>query len=158
MKPVRENKLCIITCAYDIEVLLEQFIANYFFAADNSAGKRSEFVSQILTSSWCQFSSKRKLAAYVIEQEQMLQGNERNDYDQLLQKVMSIRNAFTHGALSTDGRKVKLSYFEGAPKQKFLTDGWLAEIEQTLGKCFSMSLNLSAQLSEVRDQKHPATS
>jgi hypothetical protein len=149
MLPVRQNKLKIISCAYEIESILEQVIATYFFGKGSTDSKRTEFVSQILTSSWCSFESKRKLALYIVDQTKTLTGKSKDEYERLLRKTISFRNAFTHGSLSTDGRRVKLEYFEGAPRHQFVTDEWLSEIEEALSECFSISLSLLGPPTEI---------
>ena len=142
MEPVDKNRTTIIIAAQDIENLLESIVANYFFPPKEQNLKRGEFEGQILKSEWCSFSSKLRLVLYIIEELELKAGKEKNDFEQLLRKVMEYRNAFTHGDISTDGRKVKIKYFKGKPKEKFLDDSWLEEIEGRIKMCYHECMEL----------------
>ena len=142
MEPVDKNRTTIIIAAQDIENLLESIVANYFFPPKQKNLRRSEFEGQILKSEWCSFSSKIRLVLYIIEELELKKGKEKSEFEQLLRKVMEYRNAFTHGDISTDGRKVKIKYFKGKPKEKFLEDSWLEEIEDRIKKCYRECMEL----------------
>lgn len=141
MAPMFKNKLSIISCASMIEGMLEQKITGYFFGIGDSE-LRTDFVAQIVTSKWCTFDMKRSVVMHIIQKKELLVGSEKEEYEKLLRKVMALRNAFTHGTLSTDQRRVKLSWFESQPKEKFVTDEWLTEIEETFNRCFSIGMKL----------------
>ncbi len=144
MSPVRENKLQIITIANEIERNLDDIVSFYFYGRKKeSKENKNKFLSLILNSDWCTFSSKRKLITHIINEKSLLKGKEKNDYDTYLRKTMSYRNAFTHGQLSTDGRDVKLSYFEGVPKEQILTDDYLFKIEEIVNMCHKITIDIS---------------
>ncbi|HUG10606.1 MAG TPA: hypothetical protein VMM36_06310, partial [Opitutaceae bacterium] len=103
---------------------------------------RTEFEAQIVTSKWCTFDMKRSIVLHIIEAHRLRSDRERDEFEKLLRKVMSLRNAFTHGVLSTDLRRVKLSWFESEPKERFVTDDWLSEVEEVFKRCFSICLSL----------------
>lgn len=144
MKPVRENKLRILAAALDIERDLVQIISHYFFGDDPINKERAgRFKALILTSDWCSLSVKRSLITQIINDTDALKGPEKNKYDSLLRKVLFARNAFAHGTVSTDGRKVKLAYFEGSPRSLFLDDEYFTGIEQAINECFSITYKIA---------------
>jgi hypothetical protein len=143
MRPVEKNKLCILDVAFDIERKLDRIITYHFFQdKDENKIKSQEFQSLILKSDWCTYGSKRKLIIQIVHDLELLKGKEKDEYSQLLRKTMSYRNAFAHGEIAIDGRDVQLSYFEGEPKAKILTDEYLAEIETNLLKCWDTTFNI----------------
>ena len=144
MRPIERNKLIILDAAFDIERLLDRIISYHFFL-DHEVNKTklTEFENLILKSDWCTFSSKRKLVTHIINDLGLLEGQEKSDYEDLLRKTMSFRNAFAHGGLSTDGREVRLSFFEGRPQVKTLTDGYLMTIEKDLKHCWDITLKVA---------------
>ena len=156
MKPVERNKFVILDAAFDIERMLDRIIAHHFFG-DHEINKQKsiEFGNQILKSDWCSFSSKRKLMSHIINDQSILQGQDKNDYEGLLKKTMSYRNAFAHGELSTDGREVRLTFFEGSPKAKILTDDYLSSIETDLKQCFDITFKVAIKSGANKVIEHP---
>jgi hypothetical protein len=51
-----------------------------------------------------------------------------------MKDVGSVRNAFAHGKLVSDKKKVWLSFFEGRPQEQELTDKYLDKLETLLRK------------------------
>ncbi|HEY5753706.1 MAG TPA: hypothetical protein VIT21_11200 [Chthoniobacterales bacterium] len=140
LEPVYQNKLRIFDTTFSIEDTLERIISHYFFGDDASNKERAQkFSALVLGSDWCSFSSKRRLVMHIINETGALKGEAKNEYDKLLRDVMSARNAFAHGTVSTDGRQVKLAYFEGAPRTKFLDDEYLTQVETALNRCFQVT-------------------
>ncbi|WP_070137729.1 hypothetical protein [Crocinitomix algicola] len=140
MTPIEQNKAKIIDAAFDIERVLERIISHHFFK-DHDVNKDStqEFEDVILRSDWCTFAAKRKLITHIINKDGILTGQTKSDYDQLLRKTMSYRNAFAHGELATDGREVRLSYFEGNPKEKTLDDAYFEQVELELNEAWNLT-------------------
>jgi hypothetical protein len=126
----QENRARIIESSLALEKRLNTLLAQYFFP--KTGDRREIFTSLVLNSDWCSFASKRKLLKQLLNQHDWLPGQEKNDFDRLLRDVMSYRNAFTHGTLSTSGGRVLLSFFEGGPQEKELSDAFLGEIERKL--------------------------
>jgi hypothetical protein len=151
VRPFEENKLRIIDTAYFIEEHLEMIITHYFFGRmiPENKLKSEKFKSFILSSDWCSFSSKRKLVFHIINEENLLKGSEKNNYESLLRKTMSYRNAFTHGTMSTNGEIVKLKFYEGNPKIKTIDDDFLNEIENDLNKAFQMTFELATKIGAI---------
>lgn len=144
LHPFEQNKLKIIDCAFVIEGIIERIIAHYFFGQDKTTkSARKNFESLILSSDWCSFSSKRKLLLHIISEKDLLKGKDRSNYEYLLKKVMSYRNAFTHGEVLTDGKKIKIKYYEGEPKDQLVDDEFLTKIEINLNECFNITEQLS---------------
>lgn len=138
--PVDQNKLRILASTFFIENTLDSILEFFFYGDDPSNKERKlKFSALVLGSDWCSFSSKRRLVMHIINETGALKGAAKNDYDKLLRDVMSARNAFAHGSVSTDGRRVKLAYFEGAPVTKFLDDEYFAALEATLNRCFAVT-------------------
>jgi hypothetical protein len=148
MAPVRYNKLRILETALTIEGIYNRIITEFFFGkAHLGSSGCKDFQALILNSDWCAHSSKRKLMWHIVCAKGILEGSEKAEFEKLSRKVISYRNAFTHGTFSTDGREVKLSYFEGAPKAQFLTDEYLSEVESDLNQCFRLAFKISEILS-----------
>lgn len=144
MAPVRENLLRIVEAAGIIEHTLETIISHYFFGGtDGSSEGKTRFQSLILSSDWCTFSVKRRLVMHIVNDTNALQGSAKNEFDTSLRKVISHRNAFVHGTFSSDGRRVKLAYFEGAPRSKYLDDEYLAAVEEDFVSCFHAAHRLA---------------
>jgi hypothetical protein len=151
VRPFEENKLRIIDTAYFIEEHLEMIITHYFFGRSipENKLKSEKFKSFILSSDWCPFSSKRKLVFHIINEENLLKGTVKNEYDRLLRKTMSYRNTFTHGTMSTNGEIVKIKFYEGNPRIKTNDDNFLNEIENDLNKAFQMTFDLAIKIGAI---------
>lgn len=144
MAPIEKNKAKILDAAFDIERVLDTVISHHFFGEHNENNeKKTEFSNIILKSDWCTFSSKRKLISHIINDLRLVEGKEKSDYDQLLRKAMSYRNAFAHGQLLTDGREVRLSYFEGKPQVKTLNEDYFTKIETDLQNCWVLTFKVA---------------
>ncbi len=140
MKPVDTNKLAILDAAFDIERIIDRIISHHFFGHHKvNQEKLIKFENTILKSDWCTFSSKRKLVTNIINDLGFLEGQEKNEYDSLLRKTMSYRNTFAHGEVSTDGKEVRISYFEGIQKVQTLSDEYLSIIESDLKQCWKLT-------------------
>lgn len=153
-EPVEQNKQSIIDCVFFIEGLLEQIIAFYFYSEQKTESPDMQnFKNLILKSDWCTFSSKRKLVTHIINDLNLLKGKEKDNYQNLLKKSMSYRNAFAHGDIATDGREFQLSYFESTPINRILTDEYFSKIESELNTCFEMTMQLSTSIKNLIDKK-----
>ena len=63
---------------------------------------------------------------------------------------MSFRNAFTHGTFSIDAKSVWLSYFEGKPVRKELTDEYLAGVESKLLRAYEIASTLADKIGAMK--------
>ena len=66
---------------------------------------------------------------------------------------MSVRNAFAHGRLSHDEKRVWLSYFEGTPRKVELTDEYLTEIETLLLTSFEKPFTLMVKIGATKARR-----
>jgi len=102
----------------------------------------------VLGSDWCSFAAKRKLITHIINEQKLLEGLDKQEFDNLIRKVMSVRNAFAHGKISSDDKQVWLSFFEGTPRKVELTDEYLTEVETLiragLDKTFELAVKIGA--------------
>ena len=158
MGEARRNRLKVIEGALSVENQLESVILHYFFGTSHE--KREVFKSFILDSDWCTFAAKRKLITHIINDQNLLEGRDKNDFNGLMKDVMSFRNAFTHGELSSDATRVWLSFFEGVVRKEELTDDYLTRVEAALraayDKVFGLSIKIGAtKLSENADETKP---
>jgi hypothetical protein len=112
----RRNRLKVIEGALTIENQLETIIQHYFFGTSHE--KRAVFKSIVLDSDWCFFAAKRKLITYIIDEQNLLEGRAKNDFDKLMRDVMSIRNAFAHGKFSSDDSEFGFRTLKGNPETK----------------------------------------
>ena len=143
----RANRHKILEGALTIENEIVQILSHYYFGKTHE--RKATFEALILNADFCSFSAKRALLRHVIEDLKLLDGEAKQSFEQLLHKVMSYRNAFTHGALSTDGTAVWLAYFHGSPQRKEITDEYLAKIEVTLSDAWHACSNLARAIGAV---------
>jgi hypothetical protein len=139
MAPIDDNRSKIISSAFSIERLLDGAIANYFFGIEQGNTKKQEFHGHVLDSDWCTFSAKRKMVEHIIKELGILTGPELSEFQKVLRRCMIARNIFAHGEFTTDGKKIKVSYFEGSPKSEIVTDEWLGKIEENLNRGFKFA-------------------
>ncbi len=133
-REARRNRLKVIEGALSVENQLGAVIEHYFFGSSHE--RRAVFESLILNSDWCSFAEKRKLITHIINEQKLPEGREKEEFDKLMRKVMSARNAFAHGKISSDDKRVWLSFFSGTPQKQELTDEYLTEIETLLRVAF----------------------
>jgi hypothetical protein len=140
----RRNKAKVLNGALTIEKEVTRLLSHYFFGRSHE--RKTVFEALVLNSDWCSFAAKRKLIKHVIEEQHLLDGQAKNECDELLRRVMSIRNAFTHGTLASDDKTVKLSYFEGMPREQELTDEFLSDVETTMFKAYNCAQALAQKM------------
>jgi len=146
-KEARRNKAKVLDGALTIEHELAAILSYYFFGRSHE--KKATFEALVLNSDWCSFAAKRRLIAHVIDDQKLLSGQEKNDCEKLLRRVMSLRNAFAHGTLSSDDKTVWLSYFEGTPRKQELTDDYLSDVETTLLQAYNGVFALAQKIGVV---------
>jgi hypothetical protein len=144
----QRNRLAVIEGALTVENLLAKMIGHFFLGASHA--RKATFDDMILNSDWCSFSAKRKVLADIIDKDNLLQGREKEKVAKELRDVMSLRNAFAHGRLSSNGEAVWLSYFEGTPKKRELTDEYLAEVESKLQVARNTCMTLAGKMGAIK--------
>ena len=78
-------------------------------------------------------------------------GKEKSAFDKLLADVMSFRNAFTHGTISSDGERVSLSFFQGRPRKEELSDDFLTKVETTLFTAHNQVFAVEEKVRKARE-------
>jgi hypothetical protein len=144
----RRNRLKVIEGALSVERQLESVILHYCLGSSHE--KRAVFESLILNSDWCSFAAKRKLISHIINDQKLLTGSAKNDFDGLMKQVMSLRNAFTHGKLSSDATRVWLSFFEGTPRKQEVTDEYLTQVEAWLRTAYDNAFDLAIKIGATK--------
>ena len=135
--------------ALSVENQLDAVILHYFFGPSHE--RRAVFESLVLGSDWCSFAAKRKLITHIINEQNLLEGGDKNEFDKLMRDVMSVRNAFAHGKLSSDDeRRVWLSFFEGTPRKVELTDEYLTKVETLLLLAFDKTSKLEVKIGATK--------
>ena len=135
----RTNRLQVIEGALTVENQLNAVILHYFFGSSHE--RRAVFESLILNSDSCSFAAKRKLITHIINEQKLLEGRDKSDFDKLMKDVMSV-NAFAHGKFVSDENRVWLSFFAVKPQEQELTDQYLTEIETLLRVAFDRTFEL----------------
>jgi hypothetical protein len=144
MREARRNKAKVIEGAHTVENELQTIITHYFFGESHE--RKSVFQALVLESDWCSFSAKRKLTSHIVNELGLLTGEAKPQLEKLLSDVMSYRNAFTHGTLSSDGARVWLAYFQSTPRKEELTDDYLTRVETTLFEAHQQTFALSQKI------------
>jgi len=147
----RQNKLAVLEGALTVENWLSKMISHFFFSQNDD--KKVIFDEMVINSDWCSFAAKRKLLLYIINKEKLLHGSEKEKFDAELRKVMSLRNAFAHGKLSSDGNAVWLSYFDGSPHKQELTDQYLTDVESRLQSAWECCIELAQKMGAIKSVK-----
>lgn len=142
------NRLAVIEGALAVENLLSKIICHIFLGPNYD--RKEMFDNMILRSDWCSFSAKRKLLEYIINKEGLINRPDRDRVFRELRDVMSLRNAFAHGRLFSDGKTVLISYFEGTPKKQELTDAYLTEVETKLQAAFDSCTALAENIGAIK--------
>jgi len=142
------NRLNVIQGALSVENQLDAIIVHYFFGSSHE--RRAPFESLVPNSDWCSFAAKRKLVTHIISEQNLLEGREKSEFDKLIRNVISVRNAFAHGKFCSDEKRLWLSFFEGTPREKELTDEYLAEIETLLRVAFEKAFRLTQKIGATK--------
>jgi len=121
-----------------------QVILYYFFGASHE--KRDTFESIVLNSDWCSFAAKRKLIRHIINEQKLLEGQAKDEFDKLDRKVMSVRMHLLMADCHRTKKRVWLSYLKGHRGQQELTDEYLTEIEILLREAVSKALALAVKI------------
>lgn len=127
IKEVQKKGDFICRSAVSLEGLMED-VLNWYFLPDEKS-RKSLLASAVFGSSSFTFSEKRRLILLIAKEEKIITGKGYSDFEKCSRRVISLRNAFTHGTITTDGEKIYLIYFEGTEKSREINDDYLTEIE-----------------------------
>ncbi len=133
----RRNGNKVILGGLYIERELEQVIGFYLYPSPDISEQQRFVAAHILGSDTLTFAAKRRLVLTLVNDKKLLEGTTKSTFESQLKKVMSFRNAFTHGDVFERDDKTYLRYFEGSPREQELTDAFWEEVEATfhsLGK------------------------
>jgi hypothetical protein len=144
----RRARLAVLEGVLAIEALISEIISHYFF--EDSKERKAEFEALILASDTCTAAAKRRLVSHIIDSRELLIGAAKSEFDDLIRKAFAWRNAFAHGELTSEGRSVWLSYFEGKPRRQELTDAFLTDVENLLQKAYNQSLQLTGRIGATK--------
>ncbi len=144
----------IIWCAICLEKKLEGIISTYMFPPSvppNDKG-RSFFLNRILSSDLFSYSAKKGLVVTIVNQDDLLQGRDKDRLSRLLKEVMDYRNAFAHGDIIYHADNgCMLRCWQGGPKTSILDDEYWDQVED----CFITTHDLVDQIgSSLRDKHH----
>jgi hypothetical protein len=150
---VLHNSQEIISSVLAIEKQLEFAISFYLLGTDSS--KRTFFESIILKSDWCGFSAKRKVILAILNQSNVVEGEEKSKLDTLLAKAMRYRNAFAHGEVHQTPKGVFLKYFEGQPREEELTDAYWDRVQADFEETHQFVMLMLKRLGALRAPAPP---
>jgi hypothetical protein len=89
----------------------------------------------------------------IVNESNLLQGKQKEEFDYNLSKVIKYRNAFTHGDIIETNEGTIISYFEGQQQEKLLSDEYWDELERILISTFERTMQLSQKVKNVIDGK-----
>lgn len=130
-----------------LEKSLESIITNYFMGPLNGASARRElFESELLQTSFFQFSVKKHLIDKISKEYSVPKPKERNKLQSYLKRIMLWRNSFAHGNLVLDGeRGVLLRYYSGSQREEVLNEQYWSTVESIFEQCRKLVDELLAE-------------
>jgi len=151
---IRRNRHAIIEGGLSVESLLGDIISFYFFGEVHP--RKEIFELMIVRANWCSYAEKVKLIKVIIENENLMEIEEKERFENELAQVSKWRDAFTHGSISVDVTEenmgdISLSYFESKLIKELITDALLTEIENTITEAFNKSLWVYSYLKKRQD-------
>lgn len=130
-KAAQRNRSKVIVGSLFIEREIEAIIGFYLYPGPEVSKKQHFFAGEILGSDAVTFSHKKRLLLSLVNQEEWLKGKAKADFDAELKKVISLRNAFTHGNIVIRQSSAFLEYFEGQKRKVELSDEFLTGVESS---------------------------
>lgn len=131
----RKNGMKISWSALTIENQFGEIISRYFF--EKSKEKIKFFQNHILASEWFTFGAKRKFLLALINEENLLEGEDKSKFEECSKKIISLRNAHTHGEVIEKSNGTFIAYFEGQPREKELNDSYWDEVEEIFNEMWN---------------------
>jgi len=125
----RKNGMKILWAALTIENQFGEIISRYFF--EKSKEKIKFFQNHILSSEWVTFNAKRKVLLALIKSKNLLEGKDKAQFEACSKRIISLRNAHTHGQIVEKSNGTFIAYFEGQPQEKELNDNYWDSVEKT---------------------------
>lgn len=131
----RKNGMKIIWSALIFENNLESFILNYFVEKKE---RKILFRDHILSSDSFTFASKHKVVIAIIDDQKLLEENDKNEFQKCSKRIMVIRNAFAHGKIIEESEGTFIEYFRGKLEKEKLDDPYWNDVEQNFKKTFDL--------------------
>ena len=147
LEAARKNGSKIIWAALVFEKQLETIILRFFF--EDSKDKMKFFHNHILSTDWFALSAKRKFLLALINDQNLLMGKEKNDFEKYTKKIISFRNAFTHGDIVEKSDGTFIAYFEGQPQEKELNDEYWDVVEQIFKQTIELTEKIEHKISKT---------
>ncbi|MFA5825391.1 MAG: hypothetical protein WC825_05380 [Gallionellaceae bacterium] len=147
MEVARKNGGHILYAATSIEQQLEGILMLYFMGPFiKHDDRRQVFEMEILQSSSMSYSAKKELVLKIVSDNNLLDGEVKNQLQTQLKKIMEWRNAFAHGKMQYDNiAGCFIKHYSGRQQKLDLNDGYWEKVEQNFKEC-------NASLKEVLDK------
>ncbi len=124
-----ENRKKVILCGLFVEREIEALIGFYLYPGPIVSEQQTFVAGEILGSDALTFAHKRRLIVSLVNRNERLKGEAKNAFDSELKKVISLRNAFTHGNIVVRDSTTVLEYFEGSQRKCELSDAYWSDVE-----------------------------
>jgi hypothetical protein len=124
-----ENRKSVILCGLLVEREIEAIIGFYLYPGPIVTEQQAFFAGEILGSDAVTFAHKKRLILTLVNKCGWLKGEAKNAFDAELKKVISLRNAFTHGNIVVGDSAAFLEYFEASRRKIELTDAYWSDVE-----------------------------
>ena len=132
LEVARDNGSQIVYALLSVEHRIESILAEYLFGPISGVPKPKKdfFVNDILQSSKFDYSFKKELLNKVINDQNLLIGEDKDILQKNLGKIMTWRNAFAHGNLRADNAQIcYLEHYSVAKATIILSDEFWLEVE-----------------------------
>ena len=125
----RRNANKVLSAGLFVEREIEAIIANYLHV--HQSEQKTFLTRHVLGSDALSFAAKRRVVLTLVREQGWLSGKELDSLDDQLRKVMSFRNALTHGNIIEKTPGTVLEYFEGKPREELLDDAYWDKVVAT---------------------------
>jgi hypothetical protein len=147
LETARKNGSKIIWATLVFEKQIEAIILRFFFEEDKI--KMKFFHNQILSTDWFSLNAKRKFLLSLINEKKILIGQNKNDFEKYTRKIISYRNAFTHGNIVEKSNGTFMAYFEGQPREEELTNKYWDKVVETFKKGTELAEKIEEEIGKT---------
>jgi hypothetical protein len=140
LEVARFNGAQILWSTIYIEKIMDRIITNYFIGPFSGPSKKRDlFESELIKTSFLQFSTKKHLTEKISKILSVPKSHERDKLQGTLKSIMLWRNSFAHGTLVLDVKKgVILRYYSGGQKEDNLNDKYWETVESVFINCHQL--------------------
>jgi hypothetical protein len=157
MDQARMNGGDILWSTICLEQKLESIITEFLFPTLKGARPikgRDFFSERIVRSDYLSYSVKRKLVKEIVNAESLLEGQDKQELDNMLAKVMRYRNAFAHGDIEFQADTgCILIYSQDGLKKVPLDDQYWTTIEECFKQADYLVSSVLDKLRDLREHK-----